>query len=218
MARLNDVFLIGNVVNAELEPKIVGKDKTDGEKANVVLNFLMKTWDEELQRYINVTVAVWGEEMVEQCLTNLKKDDLVCVKGELRYKSIYNRKSEKTEKIYTNVKVSSIEFLTKKMKTQQLDCYENIVRLVGNLVDDPIKTEEGFLVAVDRLYPTKEVSAPNSELTDFVTLVLSEDSVLKGEITKGKSVYIDGKLMTRKKRLDIIEPRIVVKVKKMVGA
>lgn len=218
MARLNDVMLIGKKVDDGMEPKIVGKSQTDGENANIVLNFLMKTYDEKIKRFVTLPVAVWGEEMVEQCITHLQKDDLICVKGELRYKFIYNHKSKQMERIYTTVKASTVEFLSKKMKTQELHYYVNKVSLVGNLVDEPVQTENGFVVAVDRLYPTKDVTAPNSELTDFVTLVIDDDSVLKGNLKKGSPVIIDGKLMTRRKRMDIIEPRIVVSVDKIVGA
>jgi len=217
MARLNDVVLIGKKVDGEMEPKIVSKRFTDGETANVVLNFLMKTYDEEAQRFITLPIAVWGEGLVEQCLLHLKQNDLICVKGELRYKFIYNRDTKQTERIFTTVKANNVEFLSKKMKTQNLHYYVNKVRLVGNLVDEPIQTEDGFVLAVDRTYPTKEASAPNSELTDFVTLILDEKSVLRGSLTKGSPVIIDGKLMTRKKRMDIIEPRIVVSVQEMVG-
>lgn len=204
-------------MDGEMEPKIVNKRFTDGETANVVLNFRMKTYDEETQRFITLPIAVWGEALVEQCLLHLKKNDLICVKGELRYKFIYNRLTKQTERIYTTVKATNIEFLSKKMKSQNLHYYVNKIRLVGNLVEEPIKTENGFTLAVDRTYPTKDISAPNSELTDFVTLVIDEKSVLRGSLTKGSPVIIDGKLMTRKKRMDMIEPRIVVSVKEMVG-
>lgn len=218
MARLNDVLLIGKTLSEELEAKFVRKEQTDGEAGNVVLNFLMKTYDEESGRFITLPVAVWGEELVDQCLTYLKKDDLICVRGEIRYKFIYNHESKSTERIYTTVKASNVEFLSKKMKTKELHYYKNEVRLLGNLVDEPIETEDGFVVAIDRLYPTKEVTTHNANLTDYVTLVLDKNSVLRGNLAKGSSVIIEGRLMTRKKRMDIIEPRIVVTVNEMVGA
>jgi len=218
MARLNDVMMAGKVISEELEPKLVSKNETGGESAQVVLNFKMRTYDKIAQRYITLPVAVWGEELVEQCITELEKGDSICVKGELRFKFIRNKQTGKTERIYINVKASCIEFLSKKMKTKDVPFYKNSVQLIGNLVSDVKQGDEGFVVAVDRLYPTRETTAPNSELTDFITVVANEGSVLNGALTQGSNVIIEGRLMTRKKRMDdLLEPRIVVAVDNYIG-
>lgn len=218
MARLNDVLIVGKVINDELEPKLVSKSESGGESNQVVLNFKMRMFDEEAQRFITLPVAVWGEELVEQCVLHLEKDDSILVKGELRFKYIVNKQTGKTERLYINVKTSNIEFLSKKMKTKDVPFYKNSVQLIGNLVNDAKQGDDGFVVAVDRLYPTKEATAPNSELTDFITVVANEKSVLNGALTQGSNVIIEGRLMTRKKRMDgILEPRIVVAVDNYIG-
>jgi single-stranded DNA-binding protein len=274
MARLNMVNLIGTVVNDQLDPRTIGSEKTDGENKMEVLNFLIRTFDEEYQRYFTLPVAVWGEDLVGDCLEFIKKGDLVYVQGELRYKFIYNKQKKMHEKIYTTVKAATVEFISKKLKDQPLNYSMNEVKLIGNLVEDPItensikeyprevsvieenrsyleaagldvqmlidkqvKTvneeqakilesikgfslstpETGFVIAVDRLYPSKDLKIPNHKLTDYVTLVVNDKSKIKGDLKKGSVAIVDGKLMTRKRNEKIVEPRIVVDVKEMVG-
>lgn len=225
---MNDVYLLGQKLEGELEPKIVTRRNRFGEVENdIVLNFLIQTFNEKLDRSYNLPIAIWGEQMVEQCLEHLKSNDFVSVKGEIRNKTHYNHEKQEIERIFTAVKTSNIEFLSKKFGTQDPDLfedmYENKVRLCGNLTDDIIETEEGYRiaqVAIDRLYPTKEViksKTPNSELTDFITVMLDSETKLKGEFKQGAVVYLRGSLVTRKRRFGIVEPRIVVKADKMVG-
>ncbi|QST02993.1 single-stranded DNA-binding protein (plasmid) [Pontibacillus sp. ALD_SL1] len=227
MARFNSATLLGKVVNEKLEPKIIGKHQTDGIKPNAVLNFLIEYFDEEDKRTYRLPVAVWGVDEVEQCEEHMKKGDLVLVQGEVRYKHIPLRdeygkiqRDENDEiimeKIFTTLKTNTIEFVSKKLKNEALQYGINDVKLIGNLVSEPTDSEEGFVVAVDRLYPTKEVK-PNENLADFITLVATDKAKIQGGLKKGSTVIVDGKMMTRKRRKDIVTPNIVIGIKEMVG-
>lgn len=211
MARLNQVTLMGKVVSEEIEPKIIEKTKTNGEEASVLLNFKIQCWDQEDGRYYTLPVAVWGLDMVDQCEKHIKYGDVICVIGELRYKFIKDGKG-KNQKIYTAVKAESVEFISKKVKNEPFYHPINQIRLIGNLVHDPIQSDEGFVIAVDRLAPSKEKSEP-----DYVTLVLKDKSLIRGELKKGSMAIIDGKVMTVRKKEGVVHPRIVVGVKEMVG-
>ena len=232
MARFNSVTLLGRVYNMVAKP--VGKDKTDGVEGSFVLNFLLECYSEEDKRSYRIPVAVWGEREVTQCLEHLNEGDLALVQGEVRYKFIRvdekdelgnvrlhpktKRPIQKVERVYTAVKASTVEFLSKKMKKEELFYHSiNEIRLIGNLVDEPKKGEEGFVIAVDRLYPTKQTKSPNHQLTDYVTLLVSEESVIRGNLKKGSVAIIDGKLMTRRMQGNMATPTIVVDVKRMVG-
>lgn len=243
MARGNLVTLLAEVVNINYDLKVVslaekGKAKNNAVEKDLenkeneekmtntmVLNFLVKCFDEDDQRYYTLPVAVWGKKEVKQCQEFLNNGDLVYIQGELRYKFIYNKTNKKFERVYTTVKADTVEFLTKKLKntknieSKKLEHYINDVKLIGNLVEDPTDTKKGFVVAVDRKYPTKDVKTPNHKLTDYVTLVLDGDAKVKGNLKKGSVVVVNGKLMTR--RIEELEqeatPRIVVGVKEIVG-
>lgn len=217
MARFNNAVLIGKVVNEVLEPKIIGKDQTDGKKPNAVLNFLIEYFDTDDKRTYKLPVAVWGVDEVMQCKNYLNKGDLVLVQGEVRYKFIKDPITKEIVKIYTTVKASTVEFLSKKLKNQALEYAVNEVKLIGNLVGDACDKEEGFVVAVDRLYPTKEATLANEDSTDFITLVVRDKKKIKGNLKKGSVVIVDGKLMTRRRHKELIMPTIVVDVKEMVG-
>lgn len=216
MATLNLVSLTGNVVSRELESRLINKDKTDGKKSIPVLNFLIRCYDKEDGRHYTLPVAVWGKELVDQCMTHLKYGDLVYVGGVLRYKHVKDENG-KIKEVYTSVKASTVEFISKKLKNEKLDYSMNEVKLIGNLVHNPVVGERGFVVAVDRLYPTKNITVSNDKLTDYVTLFVSDESKIKGNLKKGSVVIIDGKLMTRKKQEDKSIPRIVVGVNEIVG-
>lgn len=231
MARFNSATLLGRVYNKAAKP--VGKDKTDGIEGSFVLNFQLECYCEEDKRSYRIPIAVWGEREVTQCLEYLNEGDLALVQGEIRYKFIRvdetdaegnilynsrtNRPLQKVERVYTAVKATTVEFLSKKMKKEEMFYHSiNEIRLIGNLVDDPKKGEEGFVIAVDRLYPTKQTKSPNHRLTDYVTLLVSDTSEIKGQLKKGSVAIIDGKLMTRK-RGNMAIPTVVVDVKRMVG-
>lgn len=216
MARLNLVSLMGELVSDHLETRMIQKEKTDGKRNIPVLNFLIRCYDKEDQRPYTLPVAVWGKERIDQCLSHLKKGDLVYVQGELRYKHVRNEEG-KIERVYTTVKAESVEFLSKKLNDQKLDYSMNEVKLIGNLVHNPVVAEDGFVVAIDRLYPTKDVTVPNDKLTDYVTLYVSGEEKIVGNLKKGSVVIIDGKLMTRRRQEDQSVPRIVVGVNEIVG-
>lgn len=229
MARFNSVTLLGRVV--KMEPKMVGKDKTDGKNRAVVMNFQIQCFDKDDNRYYRLPVAYWGIDEVDQCEDHMNVGDLVLVQGELRYKFIKSKvKDEKTgktiekvDRIYTTVKASTVEFLSKKLKNtkhikdDKLNHSINEVKLIGNLVEHPTHSDKGFVVAIDRLYPTKEVKGDNNEKTDFVTLIVDEKEKMSKKLKKGSVVIVDGKLMTRKKIKDKVIPTIVVDVKNIVG-
>lgn len=217
MARLNSVSLIGTVVNENLDPRTVDSEKTDGKQSMAVLNFLVRCFDETLGRYNTLPVAVWGEREILDCMNHLNKGDMVYVQGELRYKFIYNTETKKHERIYTTVKASTVEFISKKLKGESLAYSMNEVKLIGNLVQDPTETEDGFVIAVDRLYPSKEVKVPNYKLTDYVTLVMKDKKQVMGNLKKGSVAIVSGKLMSRKLDEDVVKPRIVVEVDRIVG-
>jgi len=221
MARINEVSLIGTVVNTELDPKTVSPEKTDGQNNMEVLNFLVRCYNEYTGRVDTLPVAVWGENLVRECLMFMKKDDLVYINGELRYKTIWNHELKRPERIYTTVKASTVEFLSKKLKDQKL--YDdkfgvNDVKLAGNLVEDPRWDGEGFILAVDRLHPSKDLKVPNHKLTDYVTIVVKDESCIRGPLKKGSVAIVEGSLMSRKRDDERIGfPRIVVDAKKIVG-
>lgn len=220
MARLNLIKLIGTVeYEGELDPREISADKTDGKNKMEVLNFFVKCFDEEDKRFYTLPVAVWGEKQVEECLRFMKKGDLVYVQGELRYKYIQNKETKEIDRVYTTVKASTIEFISKKLKDEKLQFSMNDVTLIGNLVNDAkIGDEsESFVMAVDRLYPSKDLKVPNHKLTDYVHLVIRDSEKLKNELSKGSTVIVNGKLMTRKKTEKYGIPRVVVDVKDIVG-
>lgn len=226
MARVNSVTIIGTVVTdlQEVDPRTingleseVGMLEKDNKKRQV-LNFYVRCFDEEDQRPYTLPVAVWDEELSKQCLMHVNKDDLIYIQGELRYKFIYNKDTRKREKIYTTIKASTIEFISKKMKGKRIPYSKNEVQLIGNLVNDPNETEEGFVIAVDRLHPAKEVEVKDDKRADYVTLVVRDKSVFKSKLKKGSVAIVSGKLMTRKKNEDnLVKPRIVVDVKEIAG-
>lgn len=221
MARINVVQLMGRNVSKEFQIRMIAEGDSEGQKANLVLNFVLECYDEEERKKYRLPVSVWGKELVMQCQHHMKENDLVYVQGELRYKFVYNKEKREMEKVYTSVKATTVEFVSKKMKNQELDHSINEVKLIGNLVEDPIYTDEGFVIAVDRLYPSKDLKVPNYKLTDYVTVVVKDKSVIKGDLKKGSMAIIDGKLMTRKIH-DIpdngkVNPRIVVGAKRIVG-
>lgn len=211
MARINQVTLMGRVVSEELEPKIIEKEKTNGTDANVLLNFKIQCWDEEDHRHYTLPVAVWGLDMVEQCEKYLKNGDIISVAGEIRYKFIKGQ-GNVTKKIYTAIKADKVEFISKKIKNEPFYHTMNEILLLGNLVQDPVESEEGFVVAVDRLAPSKEKVDP-----DYVTLVVKDKDIIKGNLKKGSMVVVKGKVMTVKKKEGVVHPRIVVGVQTMVG-
>lgn len=217
MARLNSVDLIGTIVNKEFKPNFIMAEKTDGKTNMPVLNFLLRCFDEEKGRHFTYPIAVWGEEMIMDCMDHLKQGDMVYVQGELRYKFHYNKESHKREKTFTTVKAATVEFLSKKLKDVPLDYSMNEVKLIGNLVDEPVETEDGFVIAVDRLYPSKDLKVPNYKLTDYVTLVMTDKSIMKTKLHKSSVAIVEGKLMTRKKGDDESKPRVVVEVRNIVG-
>ena len=190
MARLNQVTLMGRVVSEEIEPKIIEKEKTNGEEASVLLNFKIQCWDEEDSRHYTLPVAVWGLDMVDQCEKFLKYGDVICVVGELRYKFIKDRNG-KNKKIYTAIKAENIEFISKKVKNEPFYYPINQIRLIGNLVHDPIESEDGFVIAVDRLAPAKDKNEP-----DYVTLIVKDKNAIKGNLKKGSMAIIDCKIIT----------------------
>jgi len=221
MARVNFVQLMGRNVSEEFQIRMIDEEKTDGKNPNLVLNFLLECYDEEEGKSYRLPVAVWGKDLVIQCQNHMKKNDLVYVQGELRYKFIYNKEKKQMEKVYTSVKATTVEFISKKMKDQDLNHTINEVKLIGNLVEDLVETEDGFVVAVDRLYPSKDLKVPNYKLTDYVTVLIKDKTQIKGNLKKGSVAIIDGKLMTRKVK-DVSEtgkvsPRVVVGAKQIVG-
>jgi single-stranded DNA-binding protein len=222
--KFNQVQLLGRVVDEELEPRIIGKEKTDGERPAAVLNFRVEYFDKEDDCFYRLPIAVWGTKDVNDCLEHLEKGSLVFVQGELRYKYIFEKNEvgeRKLIKVYTNVKASRIEFMGEKIKSPIFKKSINEVRLFGNLRDDPVETEEGFVVAVDRMLPSKENIRSADYSTDYVHLVIKNKELIQRddfkELKKGSAVIIDGKLMTRKINEEIVRPTIVVSVKDIVG-
>lgn len=223
MARVNLVNLIGTVVTdlQEVDPRTIDGFENEAEKSSkrYVLNFYVKCYDEDDKRPYTLPVAIWDESLITQCLMHVNKGDLIYIQGELRYKFINNPQTRKREKIYTTVKAATVEFISKKMKGKSIPYSENNVHLIGNLVNDPTESEDGFVIAVDRLYPTNSVDdISNDKLTDYVTLVVRDKAAFKSKLKKGSVAIVSGKLMTRKKSEDnIIKPRIVVDVKTIAG-
>lgn len=225
MARVNSVTIIGTVVTdlQEVDPRTIHGLENDvrdlgNDSKHQVLNFHVRCFDEEDQRPYTLPVAVWDENLTMQCLMHVNKDDLVYIQGELRYKFVYNKETRQREKIYTTVKATTVEFLSKKMKGKRIPYSKNEVQLIGNLVNDPNETEDGFVLAVDRLYPSKDMKVSNDKLTDYVTLVVRDKAAFKSKLKKGSVAIVSGKLMTRKKTEDnTVKPRIVVDVKEIAG-
>lgn len=231
MARVNFVQLIGKVKFPLVKDEKTGEITENKERAlkiriidtgneqdNYVLNLILRYFDQEENKFHNIPVTVWGRELSQQCFKHLKEDDFIYVQGELRYKYHFNKETRKREKVFTNVKASTIEFLSKKIKDQPLDYYMNEVKLVGNVVEMPTKETDGFVVAVDRLHPSKDLEVPNYKLTDYVHVMMKDKNKMKGKIQKGSTVIIDGSLMTNKMTNDgTFSPRIVVGAKEIVG-
>lgn len=213
MARINQVVLMGTVTNNEFEPRLI---EENGER-NMVLNLKLQYWNNSDKRYYNLPIAVWGSDMVKQCIAHLKKGHLIYVYGELRYKFIRDPNTSEIKRIYTTVKAASLEFFTKKAGDETFFHQINEVRLAGNLVEDPVETEDGFILAVDRLYPTKDIKTPNHKLTDYITICCDDKNKIRGNLRKGSMAIIDGELMTKKRVEGVVQPRVVVRVKEMVG-
>lgn len=116
MALLNVVQLIGTVVNETILPNTVPAEKTDGKKSIPVLNFWICCPDEEKGEKYFYPVAVWGQELVEDCCEHLKQGAMVYVQGELRIKYHFNHELKKRERSIETVKALKVEFLSKKTK------------------------------------------------------------------------------------------------------
>lgn len=227
MARMNRTIIIGRVSEDKaLESRVINKEKTDGENSIPVLNLLLETRTKGKNgvRDVRIPVAVWGKKMVRQCSQFLKPGDLVLVEGEYRYKAVKDEDGKIVQN-YQTVKASNIEFLSKKLKesdTHKLNYSKNEIHLIGNLVHDPRISKDadyhGFVMAVDRLYPTKEVDGiENDKLTDYVTLVVQDKSKIKSNLKKGSVAIVSGELMTRRVLNRDTMPRIVVNVDEIIG-
>jgi single-stranded DNA-binding protein len=219
MARANLVVLTGIVASEEMDSRMIDASKTDGTTDIPVLNFLVKCFDQVDKRFYTLPVAAWGTDLVSDCMNYMKKGDLVYIEGELRYKHIKNPITRETEKIYTTVKARTVEFISKKLKDEalELQSHDNTVRLIGNLVHDPNDDAEGFVLAVDRLYPPKDMKISNDKLTDYVTLVVRDKELFNTNLKKGSAVIVSGKLLTKKRDENAAKPRVVVDVCKIVG-
>lgn len=229
MGRLNKIEVMGKIKKIK-KPTVLGKEEmrssNNDEQSEIVLNLIVQCYDEETKKYYNLPVAVWGEKAIqltrEFAKNRLSVGDLIYVNGELRYSYIYNKDEkgkvmlDSPKLIYITIKANTVEFVSREMKKTTLNTSINEVRLFGNLVEDPVETEEGFVVAVDRLY-SKEMKLPNYKTTDYITLVMDKKEKMKGNLKKGDFVIVDGKLLTRKQEGEQVRPTIVVGVNKIVG-
>lgn len=232
MARLNLVTLVGTVVEESLEVQGIlidqashGLNQTDVSDLKV-LNFSIKC--KTKNTYQTIPVAVWDTMLIQQCMRYLNKGEMVYVQGELRYKYVFNKETRQFDKIYTNVKAGTVEFISKKLKSKSHEHESNLmptinyelneVKLIGNLVEDP-KLEESFVLAVDRLGFQKEGDKRQKDyqFTDYVHLMVKDPAILRQKLTKSAMVIVDGSLMTQPKKEDQVTPRIVVDVKAIVG-
>lgn len=230
MARLNQVELMGTVKNIKL--LVLGKDKTNMDEAQIVLNFVLRYYNQELERYINLPISVWEEKVRMQCVNHLKEGDVVFIKGEIRNKYVYdtdtegseNKKEKKLVKIYTSVKASEIEFISKKIHDTKIEISaesfrqkgKNRVLLMGNVVSETIDGKEEIVVAVDRLNSIKNAKLSNHLTTDFITMLLDKETKITGKMQKGSVVMIEGELLTRKREEGKVIPTIVVGAKDII--